>query len=61
MNKKESLAYLKRRNAELDSVTDAVIPASKRDINEEMELMDSFHEHQRDKKTSKTILTSDEL
>lgn len=60
MTKAESLAYIKRRMTELDAVTDAVISPSKRDIREEIELMDSFQEHQRDEKTSKTHLTSDE-
>ena len=60
MTKSESLAYIKRRMTELDAVTDAVIPVSKRDIREEMELMESFQEHQRDKQSSHKSLTSDE-
>jgi hypothetical protein len=63
MTKLESMTYLKRKleqqRAE-ESVSDAIIPFSKRDVNEELELMDSFNEHRRDKKTSKNNLTSDE-
>ena len=59
MNKKKSMEYLKRKLAE-HVVTDAIIPFNKRDVREEVELMDSFQEHQRDKKTSKNSLTSDQ-
>ena len=60
MTKTESLAYLKRRMVEMDTVTDAVIPVSNRDIREEMEMMESFQEHQRDKQSLHKHLTSDE-
>jgi hypothetical protein len=60
MTKSERLEYIKRKMTEMETVTDAVIPPSKRDIREELELMDSFQEHQRDKKKLKNHLTSDE-
>ena len=62
MNKLERLEYIKKKldGTAKEIVTDAIIPFSKRDVREEMELMDSFREHQLDKKTLKKQLTSDE-
>jgi hypothetical protein len=60
MNKAERLEYIKRKMATIDPFSDAIIPPNKRDVHEEMDMMDSYNEYQRSKRTSKKSLTSDE-
>ena len=59
MTKAKAFAILKQRLSERNS-TDGIIPVSKQDIQEEVEMLDSFHAHQSNKKTSRNALTSDE-
>ena len=62
MDKAERLAYMKRRFPELEeTMSDAVIPISKRDVQDAVADLDSFREFARDKQTSKEALTSDEV
>ena len=61
MDKQQRLEYMRKRFPQLEeNLTDAVIPMSKRDIQETVAELDSFREFQRDKQTSKEALTSDE-
>ena len=61
MTKSERLEYIKRKIALMDAiVSDAIIPPNKRDVHEEMDMMDSYNEYRRSKKNSKKSLTSDE-
>ena len=60
MNKAESIAYLKRKQKADDDMlasADGVLPATKRDREDELGKMDPFREFERDKEKR---LTSDE-
>ena len=59
MNKEDRLEWIKKRH-QLYETSDAVLPTSQRDVDEEAGLMDSFGEFNRDRQTSKKALTSDE-
>ncbi len=60
MDKAARLAYMKKRFPQLEAMSDAVIPLSRRDIRESVEDLDSFREYKRDQQTAKEALTSDE-
>lgn len=60
MNRAESIAYLKKLKQRDEESADAVLPATKRDVEDEMGRMDTFREFERDKHSQKTGLTSDE-
>jgi hypothetical protein len=61
MMKEQRLEYMRKRFPQLEeNLTDAVIPMSKRDVQETVGEMDSFREFVRDKRTNKQALTSDE-
>ncbi len=59
MTKAERREWIKKRH-ELHEIVDAVLPATKQDIEEEAGLMESFGEFTRDKNSLKKVLTSDE-
>lgn len=58
MNRNERLAYMKRQFPIFQELTDVVLPVTKYDIQDEMNLMDSVREYERDNQTIKE-LTSD--
>lgn len=58
MKRSDRLAYMKRRFPILQELTDVVLPVTKDDINDELTLMDSVREHDRDTHTVEE-LTSD--
>jgi len=61
MSKEDRLQYIKTRFAQLDTLSfTGIIPPTRRDVEEEAVLMDSFREFQRDQSTQKEALTSDE-
>jgi hypothetical protein len=59
MTKKEQLKYMRKRFPELDEAVDAVLPVTKRDIEEEASLMESVLEERRNRRANGG-LTSDE-
>ena len=58
MKRFDRLAYMKRRFPVLRELADVVLPVTKDDIRDEMTLMDSVREHDRDAHTVEE-LTSD--
>jgi len=61
MSKEDRLQYIKSRFKHLDVLSfTGVLPATQRDIEDEMSLNDGFREFQRDRSTSREALTSDE-
>jgi len=61
MNKEARLEMIKNRFRKLKEAELFIgIPMTKRDIKETVEELDSFQEHQRDKKSNQMALTSDE-
>ena len=61
MDKNKRMDYMRKRFPQLEeSLGDAVVPLTKRDIKETVEELDAFREFQRDQRTSKEALTSDE-
>lgn len=61
MNKAERMTYMQKRFPQLEeTMSDAVIPISKREIRETVEELDAFREHQRDQVSGSVALTSDE-
>lgn len=58
MKRSDRLAYMKRRFPILRELTDVVLSVTKDDINDELTLMDSVREHDRDIHTVEE-LTSD--
>lgn len=61
MNKTERMVYMQKRFPQLEeTMSDAVIPISKREIRETVEDLDAFREYQRDQVSGSEALTSDE-
>lgn len=61
MDKAMRLDFIRHRFKQLDVLSfTGVLPASQRDIEDEMKLNDGFREFQRDQATSREALTSDE-
>ncbi len=63
MSKEARLAFIKARFTHLDevhAVSDAVIPASHRDVQESLAELDGFREFQRDCQSTREGLNSDE-
>lgn len=58
MKRADRLNYMKRRFPVLRELADVVLPVTKDDINDELTLMDSVREHDRDAHTVEE-LTSD--
>lgn len=58
MKRNERLAYMKRQFPILEELTDVVLPVTRYDIQDEMTLMDSVREYERDNQTIEE-LTSD--
>ena len=58
MTKEERIAAIKKQFRELDALkADAILPVSREDVMEEMDLLDPFREYQRERRDT---LTSDE-
>lgn len=52
MSKAERLEYMRKRFPQLEGErVDAVLPVTKRDVADEVQLMDGFREYVRDKQT----------
>lgn len=58
LTKAERLEYMRRRFPVLDEQADAVIPVTKYDLKDELDLIDAVREHTRDEQTNQE-LTSD--
>lgn len=61
MTKAQRLEYMKKRFAELEEMSDAVLPVTKNDIEEEIHSMDTYREHIKDEATDHEALTSDAI
>ncbi len=57
MTKAESIAYLKKKQQQEEMTADGVLPATRRDVDDEMGRMDTFREFKKDEEKR---LTSDE-
>lgn len=59
MTKVERLEYIRKRFKELETA-DAVLPATRFDIDDEVHLMDTYQAYEREKRSVKDTITSDE-
>ncbi len=63
MNKEEYKKHLKKRKKQEEdglASADAVLPVHQSDMDDELEVMDTFREHERDLQSQREGLTSDE-